>query len=138
MPFSFSVRSAKRMQGINKRLERVLYEAIKYTPIDFGIPKLGGMRTVAEQSELYRQGKSKCDGVHTKSRHQSGDAIDFYAFVNGAASWDKVHLAVVAGVIIAEAKRQGLELRWGATFGSSSFDGWDFGHLEIVADGENG
>jgi len=136
--FQFSKRSAERMQGVNLQLSNIFFEAIKISPIDFGIPRDGGVRTVAEQNCLFLEDKSKCDGVINKSNHQSGDALDFYAYINGKASWDKVHLAMVASCILSTAevmRKQGkisIELRWGGSFDSDDFNGWDFPHIEII------
>ena len=137
MTFEFSQRSLERMSGVHPDLQLVFQAALDDSPIDFGIPGHGGLRTEKEQSTLFMQDKSKCDGVFIKSNHQSGSALDFYAYVNGSASWDKVHLAMVAAVILSTAERlriEGLiniELKWGGTFGSDSFDVWDFPHIEI-------
>jgi len=39
-------------------------------------------RSDEEQMHLYQEGKSKCDGIKIRSRHQSGLAADIY-FVEG-------------------------------------------------------
>lgn len=137
MSFQFSKRSAERMKGVNTDLIKIFNKAIKISPIDFGIPKHGGIRTVTEQNILFNDGLSKCDGYNLKSKHQSGNALDFYAFVDGKASWDKVHLAMVASAILTSAnelKKRGeinIDLRWGGTFNSDTFDGWDMPHIEV-------
>lgn len=137
MSFQLSRSSVKRMAGVNPELIVIFTEAIKNSPIDFGIPGDGGLRTADRQFELYQNEKSKCDGELTISNHQTGNALDFYAYVNGEASWDKVHLAMVAGVIIATAKRlnkegkTSIELTWGGQFGSDNFNGWDMPHIEV-------
>jgi len=138
MCFNFSKSSAQRMKGVHKDLITIFNEAIKNSPIDFGIPKDGGLRSAVEQNALYQINVSKADGFEKKSNHQSGNALDFYAFVNGKASWDTAHLSMVAGVIMATAKRlkkEGkidVEINWGGTFGSNDFKGWDMPHIEIV------
>ena len=126
------------MSGVHPDLKLVFQAALDDSPVDFGIPGHGGLRTEGEQNELFVKGKSKCDGFNEKSNHQSGNALDFYAYVNGAASWNGVHLAMVAAVILSTAERlriEGLiniEIKWGGTFGSDNFDGWDFPHIEIA------
>lgn len=138
MCYKFSSKSSERMKGIHPDLIVIFTEAIKNSPIDFGIPKLGGMRTSEEQLALYMDEKSKCDGVNSISNHQKGKALDFYAYVDGAASWKKHHLSMVASVIMTTAKRlhkEGKishEVYWGGQFGSSDFSGWDMPHIELV------
>ena len=135
--FKFSRTSLERMAGVHQDIKLVFEAAIDDSPIDFGIPGHGGLRTDGEQNTMFTKGLSKCDGFQIKSNHQSGNALDFYAYVNGSASWDKVHLAMVAGVILSTAKRlkiEGLidiELEWGGTFGSDDFHGWDMPHMQI-------
>lgn len=144
MSYKFSKRSLQRMEGVHPELKQVFKAALKDSPIDFGIPGDGGVRTAERQNELFKDGKSKCDGYDKLSRHQIkpgedyGRALDFYAFVDGSASWERHHLSMVAGVIMATAKRlreQGqisIQLYWGGQFGSATFNGWDFPHMEII------
>ena len=135
--FKFSKRSIERMEGVNDDLVLVFNHAIKDSPIDFGIPGDGGLRLPARQNALFNQGLSKCDGFNIKSHHQTGNALDFYAYVDGKASWRPHHLSMVAGVILTTAnklKRDGVidvELVWGGSFGSDTFDGWDMPHIKI-------
>ena len=136
--YQFSASSMKRMVGVNDQLIAVFLEAIKVSLVDFGIPKDGGKRTETEQNFLYNKKVSNCDGINDISNHQTGNALDFYAYVNGKASWNKVHLALIASCILTVAKRmkkEGLidiELKWGGTFGSNRFQGYDYPHIEIV------
>lgn len=129
--FRFSERSKNRMKGVNPVLVEIMEEAIRLSPIDFGIPPYGGLRTKEEQRELFEAGKSKCDGYERVSYHQSGNAVDVYAYVGGKASWDVVHLAIIAGVVLSVAQRKGIDVRWGGEFGSNEFKGWDKPHFEL-------
>lgn len=135
--FKFSANSAKNMDGIHRDLITVMYEAIKYSPIDFGVPITGGLRTTEIQQMLFDSGVTKCDGVKFRSNHQDGMAVDVYAYLNGAASWKSEHLSIIAGVVLSTAKRLkadgkiSIELTWGGTFGSNEFDGWDKPHYEV-------
>ncbi len=140
--FSLSQRSQDRLIGVDLNLVKVVNLAIKTTPIDFGIPEYGGVRTAGEQNGLFIDGKSKCDGYIKISNHQIpeeeeeefGKAVDVYAYIHGHASWDKIHLALVAGAILAAANKLNVPIRWGGTFGSKGkdFKGWDYPHFELV------
>ena len=130
--YKFSRRSLEILNKINPILSDIMCEAIDVSPIDFGIPSDGGLRTPERQYELFLAEKSKCDGYKIKSNHQSGNAVDVFAYVNGRASWSDVHLSIIAGVVLSVAKRKGIKLRWGGTFGSDNFNGWDMPHFEIV------
>ncbi len=138
MTFEFSETSNERKKGVDDQLDMVFREAIKVSPIDFGIPGHGGKRTDSEQNELFVKGVSKCDGFENRSKHQDGKALDFYAFVNGQASWRPHHLSMVAGAIMTTANRLydegmiNIKLKWGGEFGSDELDGWDQCHIEII------
>lgn len=143
--FAFSVKSKERMKGVHPQLIMVATEALKVSPIDFGIPPDGGVRTAKQQRKLYLKELSKCDGSVNKSNHQIdksksdfGLALDVYAYVNGGASWKKEHLAIIAGVMLSTAEKLKAEgkisisIKWGGTFGSDDFMGWDYPHFEVV------
>ena len=93
---------------------------------------------MASKTSYSSKGLSKCDGFEIRSKHQDGSALDFYAFVNGKASWRPHHLSMVAGAIMATANRLydegmiSIRLKWGGEFGSDELDGWDMPHIEIA------
>lgn len=120
------------MEGIDPQLDELMTRSIYKSPIDFGIPRDGGLRTASRQFELFKAGKSNADGYKYASKHQNGNAVDVFAYVNGRASWDDVHLAIIAGVVLSQAKAMGLKIRWGGTFNSDNFHGWDMPHFEII------
>ena len=145
--YRFSRRSINNMAGVHPALMTIFLEAIKDSPIDFGVPGDGGVRTAERQNEMFKDSKVKtnCDGYNKKSNHQIpegekyGKALDFFAYLEGTgASWTEIHLAMVASHIMATAKRLkregkiSVEIKWGGTFGSVTFHGWDYPHIEIV------
>lgn len=131
--FEFSINSLINMKGIDDDLYKLMKLALSRSPIDFGVPKYGGLRTVEDQQHLYNQTPriTKADGIIKKSYHQTGKAVDVFAYVNGKASWDDEHLALIAGVVLSCAKELGLNVTWGGTFGSKEFKGWDRPHFQI-------
>lgn len=131
MKYKFSSRSKENLSGVCPEMANLMEKAIEISPIDFGIPSDGGLRTAEQQRKLFEAGKSKCDGFYNKSYHQSGLAVDVYAYVNGAASWDGEHLAMIAGVVLSVASELNLDVIWGGTFGSNTFKGWDKPHFEL-------
>lgn len=136
MGYKLSTSSSGRLITVVEPLQHIIREAIKSSPIDFGIPKYGGNRTAVEQSGLFLDGKSTLDGYIKKSKHQSGKAIDIYAYVGGKASWNMQHLNLLAGHIIGTANRLGYKLRWGGDWNSNwSSDDENFVdavHFELV------
>jgi peptidoglycan L-alanyl-D-glutamate endopeptidase CwlK len=134
-PFKLSKTSRERLVGIEPILITIVEDAIKTSPIDFGIPQDGGLRTAHRQNAMYAQGRTdlskpkitNADGFKKFSRHQSGEAFDIYAFVDGKASWDVNHLETIARHLIVVAATHGVELEWGG--------GWpkfkDMPHFQI-------
>ncbi len=126
--FKLSKRSISNMDGVHDDLKRVATRAIEITKIDFGIPDDGGKRSALEQNALYKEGLSMCDGYKKLSNHQSGNALDFYAYVDGKGSWEKEHLAQIAAAFLQAANELGIKLRWGGLFNSFT----DMPHVELA------
>jgi|TARA_R110000824_G_scaffold15002_1_gene63506 peptidoglycan L-alanyl-D-glutamate endopeptidase CwlK len=127
MGFKLGKNSINNLAGVDGRLIAIADLAIELTNIDFGVPSTGGLRTEADQAKLFADGVSKADGVNNKSYHQSGKAMDVYAYVDGKASWDKLHLAVIASAMLQASSQLGYKLKWGGLWKS-----WqDYPHFEI-------
>lgn len=127
MGFKLGKNSINNLAGVDGRLIAIADLAIELTNIDFGVPSTGGLRTEADQAKLFADGVSKADGVNNKSYHQSGKALDVYAYVDGEASWDKLHLAIIASAMLQASAQLGYKLKWGGLWKS-----WqDYPHFEI-------
>ena len=134
--FRFSKTSNLRRLGVDCRLIQISDRALEITVIDFGIPNHGGIRTAEEQYRLFLDGKSRADGTNDLSYHQSGKALDFYAFVDGKASWHPGHLAMVAAAFLQAGAEFGYKLTWGGLWlpvktTKGVPHGWDAGHIQI-------
>lgn len=123
--FKFSITSISRRSEIDFRLIEISDLALSISTVDFGIPRYGGKRTSEEQNLLCRNGSSECDGYIKKSPHQGGTALDVYAYVDGKASWDKLHLALVACAMLQASSQLGYKLEWGGAWG------WDMPHFQL-------
>jgi len=127
MSFKLGKNSIKNLTGVDGRLIEIADLAIKISNIDFGIPSTGGLRSTEDQAELFRTGKSKADGRTNKSYHQSGKALDLYAYVDGKASWNTIHLALAASAMLQASAQLGYKLKWGGLWKS-----WqDMPHFEL-------
>jgi peptidoglycan LD-endopeptidase CwlK len=121
MNYKLSNTSKDRLKGVNTKLIAIVEAAITNSPYDFGIPPDGGLRTTERQKELYALGRTKAgnivtqtDGVKKKSVHQSGNAFDIYAFVDGKASWEAKYYEPIARHIQKVALEQfDVKLTWG-------------------------
>jgi peptidoglycan L-alanyl-D-glutamate endopeptidase CwlK len=111
--FNFSNKSLARMSGVNYQIIEVAKLALAISSIDFGIPRHGGLRTAEEQQQLFNDKSSQLDGTIKKSYHQSGMALDVFAYVDGKASWDECHLTIIAAAMLEAANRLSVNMRWG-------------------------
>jgi len=136
--FNWGQTSLKRMEGIDERLVRVLFRAIRISSkkkdgVDFTIPQFGGLRTADEQNKLFENGFSKCDGYDKKSYHQSGRAVDVIPYIKGKNIYkfeeNKKQLLFykVAVCMLEASNKEGVQLNWGGNWSS-----WlDRPHFEI-------
>lgn len=122
--------------GVDIRLIAISDLAIQLTLIDFGHGPDSGMRSDERQHELFLDGASEADGYDKRSNHQDGNALDFYAYIDGAASWERDHLAMVAAAFFQAASILGYRVRWGGLWRSrkGGFYGWDMPHIELIED----
>jgi len=112
MSFKLSSRSLERLEGVDERIVAVAKYAIGITKVDFGIPHLGGLRTMDQQRELFEKGASQT----MKSKHLEGIAIDTVAYVGPRVSWEINLYDDIADAMKEAAKDVGVKLRWGAAW----------------------
>lgn len=136
--FSLSQSSKDHRKGISPRLIEISDVAIGITLVDFGHGKYAGLRTPEIQNELFLKGLSKCDGYVDLSKHQSGNALDFYAYV-GKASWEHHHLVMVAMAFMQAAMMCDYKIETGVLWKPKTLTeingiiyGWDCPHVQLV------
>ena len=126
MGFSFGDRSRKNLDNCHEDMQLIHEEAIKTSLVDYTITE--GYRRVERQKELFDKGYSRIDGINKKGKHnyRPSQATDIIAYVKGRKdlAYDKIHLAYLAGHIMATADRLFKEgkvkhrLRWGGNWDS--------------------
>ena len=136
MSFKLSDNSKKNRAGVDPRLIEISDLAIAITLVDFGHGPYSGLRTAEDQRSLHNAGKSPyCDGYNRISEHQKGAALDFYAYVDGRASWKPEHLAMVAAAFLQAASMLGYKIEWGGLWpGKNPGYGWDMPHIQLIED----
>jgi hypothetical protein len=85
MTFKFSKSSLFNLATVDERLQTLAKEVLKISPVDFAITS--GFRTLEKQQLLFKQKKSKCDGIKNKSKHQEGKAIDICPVIDGKLNY---------------------------------------------------
>jgi peptidoglycan L-alanyl-D-glutamate endopeptidase CwlK len=114
--FKFGSGSLEKLDTVNPDLKLVMMEAIKLTPIDFGITE--GMRSLERAEQLKIDGLSK---VGTKSLHCQGKAVDIVCYNNGKVTWDLEYYEAVAGVVGEVSEILNVKIRWGGSWVTGDF-----------------
>lgn len=135
--FALSEKSKTNRIGVDPRLIRISDRAIQITKVDFGHGADSGVRTTARQGDLFKEGKSKCDGVTKRGPHQDGKALDVTAYVDGKPTWDHRFYTMIAVAFFQAANELGIRIRWGGMFSTGpEVDGvaygWDCPHFELI------
>jgi len=110
----FTATSRNRLLRVHADLQRLMNEAEKTSPIPFQIAQ--GLRTIAEQRELYAQGRTKPGKIVTwkmQSKHLTGDAVDVAIIIGGKYIVNPVQYDLLAKHILATAARLGIAVTWG-------------------------
>jgi peptidoglycan LD-endopeptidase CwlK len=118
MTYKLGERSVSRLRDVHPTLAAVVHRAIRITEQDFSV--LCGVRTLAEQRELYAQGRTKPGQIVTwtlKSRHLPaadgfGRAVDLVPY---PVDWNTLSkFDAIAKAMFQAADELGVLLRWGA------------------------
>lgn len=122
--FKASKRTKNNLVGVDERLALLVGYVLGISEVDFFVNE--GVRSTEKQRRLYKQGKSKCDGVLNISKHQEGKAIDIY-YVGWKNTDDPkdVRWAKLIKTFKFAGKKLGLKLEFGYDWG------WDKPHIEL-------
>ena len=140
--YSFGNNSQENLDTCDYRIRKVLKRALAYGIMDFSV--IEGHRSIERQQELYNQDPpvTHIDGITQKGKHNYSpsmavDLMPWPRFINSVNVWDDARrFSVLAGVILAAAKEEGVKLRWGGDWDGdgnnedSTLD--DLPHFEIV------
>lgn len=146
--FKWGKSSQQRKETVSDYLQLCADRALECSPIDFGIPWMGGKRTDEDQAEIFEAGNSKCDGYKIKSNHQKvdkndkGRALDVVPYINGGYDYNAHGHFGIIGMLMLEAWQElqdeglipkTLHLHWGGFWKprQSGYLGWDLAHYEI-------
>ena len=115
MAFNLSQRSLNKLDGVHPDMVSVVKRAIELTDVDFGVTY--GVRTLAEQEELYNSGRSQT----MKSKHLIQDdgyshAVDLVAYFGSNVSWELNVYDNICDAMAAAARQIGCAIKWGAAW----------------------
>ena len=115
MAFNLSQRSLNKLDGVHPDMVSVVKRAIELTDVDFGVTY--GVRTLAEQEELYNSGRSQT----MKSKHLIQDdgyshAVDLVAYFGSNVSWELNVYDNICDAMAEAARQIGCAIKWGAAW----------------------
>lgn len=139
-PLSFGTKSENCLGTCHQDLQRVVRKVMSWQVVDFSV--IEGHRNTDRQQMLFREGRSKIDGVIKKGKHNyipsyAVDIMPYPRVVNGVNVWKDNHrFTILAGLMLAAAAELGIKIRWGGDWDSDgnandqSFH--DLPHFEIL------
>lgn len=122
--YKVSKRSKENLKGVDCRLVLLVGYALAISKVDFVVVE--GLRSTERQKKLYREKKSKCDGVTNISKHQEGKAIDvYYVGWKNSDSPDDERWRKLISTFKFAGKKLNLKLNFGYDWN------WDNPHIEL-------
>jgi peptidoglycan L-alanyl-D-glutamate endopeptidase CwlK len=115
MAFNLSARSRGKLEGVSPDLVAVVHRAIELTKVDFGVTY--GVRTYAEQEELYNSGRSQTmNSKHLIQDDGYSHAVDLVAYFGSNVSWELNVYDDICDAMKEAAIEVGCPLKWGAAW----------------------
>ena len=115
MAFNLSARSRGKLEGVSPDLVAVVHRAIELTKVDFGVTY--GVRTYAEQEELYNSGRSQTmNSKHLIQDDGYSHAVDLVAYFGSNVSWELNVYDDICDAMAEAAREVGCPLKWGAAW----------------------
>jgi hypothetical protein len=108
--FQFSARSNARLTEGHLDLQRVIRRALPISKVDFGVAEV--LRLRSRQIDLVAEGKS----FTMNSRHLTGHAVDLWAWVNNAVSWEWDYYYDIAKAVQKASVDENVKMTWGGVW----------------------
>jgi peptidoglycan L-alanyl-D-glutamate endopeptidase CwlK len=102
--------SKKRLEGVDDRLKAIVIECAARCLFPFNVSE--GLRSVEQQREYVRQGKSRT----MNSKHLTGKAVDLYPLSMDRKQVDWSRFEELADLMFQVASDQGTEIVWGGNW----------------------
>ena len=64
--YKFGKLSERRLSNVSNYLQLAARSSLSASPVDFGVPYLGGLREEEDQYNLFMKGFSRADGYNKK------------------------------------------------------------------------
>ena len=144
------IKSLQKLNTCNSKLIAVAIEAASNMPDGVIFKITCGHRTLDEQFELFKQGrtnvinqgwivsnKSKvvtnCDGIDTVSNHnyKPSRAFDFALFIDKKLTWKVENYKNCGEIFKTAASKLGININWPINIGSEKKTKFDWPHIEL-------
>ena len=102
--------SLERLEGVDERLKAIVIECVSRCLFPFNVSE--GLRSVEQQREYVRQGKSRT----MNSKHLTGKAVDLYPLSMDRKQVDWSRFEELAELMFQVASDQGTEIVWGGNW----------------------
>jgi peptidoglycan L-alanyl-D-glutamate endopeptidase CwlK len=124
MGFKLSKRSLGRLEGVHPDMVAVVKRAIEITDVDFGVTQ--GVRTLAQQKEYVRTGKSQTmNSKHLPQSDGFSHAVDVVAYVDGNVAWELNLYDNIADAFKRAARELDVSIKWGAAWNVTDITKWN-------------
>lgn len=122
--YTLSLKSHRKLKGVDKSLAKVVRRAIVVSNIDFGV--IEGVRDAKRQAHLVNIGASH----KLNSKHIYGKAVDLVAYDQGEISWSWPLYFIIAEAMKEAAYELDVEIVWGGDWNTFK----DGPHFELAND----
>ena len=102
--------SKERLEGVDEHLNAIVIECAARCSFPFNVSE--GVRTVEQQLEYVKQGKSR----NKNSKHLTGKAVDLYPLSMDRKLVDWSRFEELADLMLQVASNQGTEIVWGGNW----------------------
>lgn len=124
MGFKLSKRSLGKLEGVHPDMVAVVKRAIEITDVDFGVTQ--GVRTLAQQKEYVRTGKSQTmNSKHLPQSDGFSHAVDVVAYVDGNVAWELNLYDNIADAFKRAAQELDVSIKWGAAWNVTDITKWN-------------
>ena len=132
--YKFGNRSLKNLETCDPALQAVVNRVMEWQVMDFSVTE--GHRSIERQQKLFKQGRSKLDGINKKGKHNymPSRAVDLAPYPIDYQDLDR--FKILAGLMFAAAAEEGVVIRWGGDWdmdwNMAEGDSWDKPHFELM------
>lgn len=118
----FGLKSKSKLALVHSDLQIVMETVVK----DYDITILCGYRPQYEQEQAYALKRSRARWLQSPHNYNPSYAVDVAPWINGGlpllhGEWDKDQFVYMGGIVIATARRLGIDVTWGGDWDKDQY-----------------